>query len=221
MCVTYIQLSSGVRWDFWGSGNVNNFPNVTQLLKQSGCRLYPFSHGAMPPPFLIGPQRISEGWFVAWHPRLSAEKRVLVKSNIYTIQKISVLEWRLAVDKVWHFQINFYRFLSPEKRTRVWWIKPAALCVPGNGKWAMSCSVEDAGEGRNSCLLSARKPSLDRVQLRGVPTQRWINNTNSITWCFLLPTWRGQGWRGRSNGMCWGTAMRRWILMWSTHKIPF
>ena len=133
MCVTYIQLSSGVRWDFWGSGNVNNFPNVTQLLKQSGCWLYPFSHCAKPPPFLIGPQRISEGWFVAWHPRLSAEKRVLVKSNIYTIQKISVLEWQLAIDKVWHFQINFYRFLSPEKRTRVWWIKPAALCVPGNG----------------------------------------------------------------------------------------
>ena len=193
-CVTYIQLSSGIRWDFWGSGNLNNLPNVTQLLKQSSCWLYPFSHHATPPPFLIGPQRISEGWFVAWHPRLSAEKRVLVKSNIYTIQKISVLEWQLAVDKVWHFQINFYRFLSPEKKDTSLMDKASTPCAwEWRGKWAMSCSVEDGGEDRSSCLLSARKPSLGRVQLRGVPTQCQINNANSIRWCFLLTTWWERG----------------------------
>ena len=81
----------------------------------------------------------------------------------------------------------------------------STLCAwEWRGKWAMSCSVEDAGEGRSSCLLPARKPSLGRVQLRGVPTQRRINNANSITWCFLLTTWRGEG-GGAEAMVCAGT----------------
>lgn len=173
----------------------------------------------MLPPFLMGPQRIAESWFVAWHPRLSAERSALVKSNIYTIYKISVLEWQLAVDKVWHFQINFYRFLSPEKKDTSLMDKASSLHAWGwQGKQAVSRSVEKGGDG--SCMPSARKilswqSSALRCPNTASGKQRKLHFV--VMWCFLLTMWQGS----RSNGLCLGMARKWWIFMRSTCKVAF
>lgn len=149
----------------------------------------------MPPPFLIDPQRTFVGWLVI-PQTVRARRRALVRSHIYASPKISVLEWQLAVNKVWHFQINFYRFLSPEKRTGVWWIKPA-LGVLGNGGESRPW-VSSAGDG--SCL--GEKPFPGTIPLRGVPTQCQVNNRLHVvvTWHSVLAEPRGS----RSNGLCLG-----------------
>lgn len=188
--------------------------------RQSSSWACTSSHCALPPPFLIGLQGIFVGWRVT-PQTVRAGTTALEKSNIYTIHKISVLEWQLAVDKVWHFQINFYRFLSPGKRTRVWWIKPALTRLGSCGEsrpWGGS--AKDGREGSGSCMLSERKTLPWQSAALSCPNtvsgkERRLHFIG--TWCFLPAVWRGSC----STGLCLGTAMKLWIFMWPTHKIPF
>lgn len=115
-----------------------------------------------------------------------------MRSDIYIIHKISVLEWQLAVNKVWHFQINFYRFLSPEERTRAWWVKPVLSVLWNDGEVGHELAVlRMAGKAGAAACCLWEKPFLGSNLLWGVLTQCWVNNTGFICCHVMFSADRG------------------------------
>lgn len=131
--------------------------------------------------------------------------------------KISVLLWQLAVDKVWHFQINFYWLLSPykkKKKTQVWWIKPKLLCAgEPRGKVGHKLALQrTARKSAPVVAAAAGKRGVAEASFQ-VSAQCQENNTS----CVLALQELSPG-RSRNRGGPLGIARKSWIFMWSTHK---